>query len=194
MAGGAARTRYATRELGPATWRDFARLFSKHNGVWGGCWCVYSQTRGGFVTDGPRNRRTKHALVKERRAHGILVYADDEPVGWCAFGRREELPRLDGVRRYQALALDPRRKLWRITCFFVDRGWRRRGVAAAALRAALTAIRRRGGGVVEAYPATQSRPPRTLLYYGTVPLFEREGFRRVAGLGPGQCVMTKRVR
>jgi len=42
--------------------------------------------------------------------------------------------------------------LWRVTCFVVDPRYRRQGVAGLALRAALDAIRRQGGGIVEAYP------------------------------------------
>jgi 3-methyl-2-oxobutanoate hydroxymethyltransferase len=42
--------------------------------------------------------------------------------------------------------------LWRISCFVTDKKHRRRGGASAALAAALESIRRKGGGVVEAYP------------------------------------------
>ena len=41
---------------------------------------------------------------------------------------------------------------YRITCFFVDRKYRRDGVAAVALRGALDLIAQAGGGIVEAYP------------------------------------------
>ena len=40
----------------------------------------------------------------------------------------------------------------RVTCLVVDRKHRRMGVAGLALRAALDAIRHKGGGIVEAYP------------------------------------------
>jgi GNAT superfamily N-acetyltransferase len=39
---------------------------------------------------------------------------------------------------------------YRLTCFFIDRDYRRRGVSAAALRGALDLIAQGGGGVVEA--------------------------------------------
>ncbi|MEZ5721801.1 MAG: hypothetical protein R3D59_09140 [Paracoccaceae bacterium] len=26
--------------LGPATWDAYAALIERHNGVWGGCWCL----------------------------------------------------------------------------------------------------------------------------------------------------------
>jgi hypothetical protein len=40
---------------------------------------------------------------------------------------------------------------YRITCVFVDRDYRRRGVADLALRSALDLIANSGGGVVEGY-------------------------------------------
>jgi hypothetical protein len=95
-----------------------------------------------------RNRWQKRALVEQGCAHGILVYANGEPVGWCQYGPREELPRIDNARAYQGLAPQGTEKLWRITCFAVLKRYRKRG-------AALEAIRRRGGGLVEAYAITR---------------------------------------
>ena len=39
---------------------------------------------------------------------------------------------------------------YRLTCFFVDKRYRRRGVSALALQGALDLIAKAGGGVVEA--------------------------------------------
>jgi len=100
-----------------------------------------------------RNRREKRKLIERGCAHGILVYAKGEPVGWCQYGSKEELPRIDNSRKYRGLApkAAPQR-LWRITCFAVLKKCRKRGIASAALKAALEVIRKKGGGLVEAYP------------------------------------------
>ena len=37
---------FAVRALGAATWPDFARLVERHNGVWGGCWCMGFHAEG----------------------------------------------------------------------------------------------------------------------------------------------------
>ncbi|HEX4542310.1 MAG TPA: GNAT family N-acetyltransferase, partial [Candidatus Acidoferrum sp.] len=103
-----------------------------------------------------RNCSEKRELVERECAHGILVYAEAEPVGWCQYGPSEELPRMDNTRKYRGLAPEGgTERLWRITCFAVLKKWRKRGVAGAALKAALEAIRKRGGGLVEAYPITR---------------------------------------
>jgi len=136
------------------------------------------------------NRRDHRALLLRGQAHGILAYRNGEPVGWCQFGTREELPRIEKGRKYRALqgALGgpPR---WRITCFFVDRQHRQAGVASFALSAALEAIRRRGGGVVEAYPATHGKAVAT--WFGTVGMFRREGFEVVRPFGRSNVLVRK---
>ncbi len=134
-----------------------------------------------------RNRREKRELVNKGHSHGILVYAKGEPVGWCQYGPREELPRIDNSPRYRKLALeDGRDKLWRITCFVVDKKYRRRGVASVALRAALEAIRSKGGGLIEAYPVSKTDQGSNYLYPGKVTMFEKAGFKLVGPLGIGR--------
>jgi GNAT superfamily N-acetyltransferase len=134
---------------------------------------------------GARNRREKRELVERGCSHGILVYAKGQPVGWCQYGPREELPRIDNGRKYQGLVPEGTGKLWRITCFAVLKEHRRRGVASAALKAALEAIRSRGGGLVEGYPITRwkSYAFGNESTHGTASMFEREGFKVVAPFG-----------
>jgi GNAT superfamily N-acetyltransferase len=139
-----------------------------------------------------QNRRDHRARVRSGHAHGVLVYRRGIPVGWCQYGRREDLPRVERGRKYRALAARLRAlPRWRITCFFVDRPQRRLGVARSALHAALRAIARRGGGVVEAYPATHGRA--VGIWFGTVSMFEREGFRTVAPFGRSNVLMRRTV-
>ncbi len=134
-----------------------------------------------------RNRREKRELVDRGCAHGILVYERGEPVGWCQYGPREELPRIDNSPKYRRLALeDDKDMLWRITCFVVDKRHRQRGVASAALKAALEAIRKKGGGLVEACPVSKTDQGSNYMYSGTVKMFEKAGFKTVAPLGDGR--------
>jgi len=134
---------------------------------------------------GVRNRRQKRALVEQGCAHGILVYDKGEAVGWCQYGPREELPRIDNKRIYRGLAPEGAVPLWRITCFAVLKPYRRRGVASAALQAALEAIRNKGGGLVEAYPITrwESYAFGNESTHGTVSMFRKAGFKEVAPFG-----------
>ncbi|MDG6920001.1 MAG: GNAT family N-acetyltransferase [Nitrososphaerota archaeon] len=192
------RTDFSTRELSKETWPDFQRLFGKH-GEWGVCWCGYYQRAKprlpkedegwSLERKAQRNRDEKKSLVEQGRAHGILVYDGAEPIGWCQYGPREELPRIDAARNYKALRLDGGEKIWRVTCLSVDRAYRRRGVAKLALAAALDSIRARGGGTVEAYPVTHKGA--LAVWFGTQSMFEREGFEVVGPYGKSSVVMRK---
>mgnify|MGYP000132528167 CR=1 FL=1 len=150
--------RFTTKELSKRTWPDFERLFSQGNG-WDHCWCTaYQGGNRGTARRSERgrvNKELKKYLVDGGRAHGILVYAAGEPVGWCQFGPEDELPISDP-------AAPPSKgpgRAWRITCFVTHKQWQHQGVARTALKAALRAIAKAGGGVVEAYPFAQADPP-----------------------------------
>ena len=188
-------TNFHTKPLNETTWPDFARLVEKHNGVWGGCWCMSFHLERGFGNrTAMQNRTEKERRVKEGRAHAALVYDGSTAVGWCQFGPTPELPRIKNKRAY----LDGLTDLpdWRITCFFVDRDYKRKGVASVALKGALHEISRLGGGTVESYPEdVEGRSVSTsFLHNGTVSMFKREGFRRSRRLGKNHWVVTKVVQ
>ena len=185
----------SVKPLDETTWPDFARLVEKHNGVWGGCWCMGFHPEGvGRGRTAAQNRSDKERRVREGQAHAALVYDGSASVGWCQFGPTDELPRIKNKRAYlEGLTALPD---WRITCFFVDRDYRGTGVAAAALEGALGEIARLGGGTVESYPedAEGRSVSGSFLHNGTVSMFERQGFRRTRRLGKNHWVVTKVVR
>ena len=188
-------THFSVRPLDETTWPDFARLVEKHNGVWGGCWCMAFHSEGvGRHKTVAQNRSEKKRRVQEGRAHAALVYDGSTSVGWCQFGPIDELPRIKHGRAYRDGLTDL--PDWRITCFFVDREYRHKAVASVALKGALREIARFGGGTVESYPEdVEGRSvSASFLHNGTVSMFEREGFRRTRRLGKNHWVVTKVVR
>ena len=146
------------QELSRETWPDFAELFGRVGSGWCGCMLYRRGRHLPLKTYRTRDARlaqnlaeTKE-LVDQDRAHGIIVYAGREPVGWVEYGPVDELP-LDGPTppRPGMRAHDPTSQ-WRITCFVTRRDLRRRGIATLALTTALESIGRGGGGWVEAVP------------------------------------------
>jgi GNAT superfamily N-acetyltransferase len=182
---------YAIKALSPATWPDFAALVERHNGVWGGCWCLEFHPEG--KERNAQRREKKECRVREGTAHAALVYAGAKCVGWCQFGSPVELPRIKHLRAYEKnLSALPN---WRITCFFVDKEHRGKGVAEAALAGALQEIERLGGGTVESYPEdVEGRTvSASFLYNNRLSTFERQGFKRVRRLGKNHWVVSKVV-
>ena len=89
-----------------------------------------------------------------------------------------------------------RRPDFRITCLFVDRRYRRKGMASVAVRGALALIADAGGGLVESYP--HDLPPgkktsSSFLYNATRTMYEQLGFVYQRPKGKGNCVMTTEV-
>ena len=164
---------YAIRALDASTWDAFARLVEKHNGCgFGGCWCTWFHSREGRP-EGEKGRPWKERLVREGKAHAALVFDGDAAVAWCQYGSPEELPRIYHRKEWEA-GLTGEPPAYRITCIFVDRDYRRKGVAAAAVRGALDLIAKAGGGVVEGYPHDlQGEKIRSQFLYSTTrSLFE----------------------
>jgi GNAT superfamily N-acetyltransferase len=183
-------TAYSVKTLGPETWPDFVKLVEKHNGVWGGCWCMAFHAEGAHTGEG---RELKERRVRDGQAHAALVYDGSICVGWCQFGPTDELPRIKLKRAYkQGVRTLPN---WRITCFFVDRDYRHKGEASTALNGALEEIARLGGGSVESCPQdTEGQSVSgSFLYNGTVSMFEQHGFHRVRRLGKNHWVVAQNL-
>jgi GNAT superfamily N-acetyltransferase len=188
---------YTVKALGPGTWNDFADLAGRHNGVWNGCWCTWFHT---FYSDKVKdrtaedNRDAKRQRVNEGRAHAALVFDGDLAVAWCQYGTPDELPNI--YHRKEYLTGQDKVPDYRLTCFFVDKKYRRKGVAAVALKGALELIAQDGGGLVEAYPqdtAEGQKVSATFLYSATRSLFEQAGFAYDRPKGKNHCVMSKLV-
>ena len=182
--------RFSTRPLDMDTWPDFAALVERHNGVWGGCWCMAFHAKGiGAVG----NRDAKETRIREGSTHAALVFDGSACVGWCQFGSTDELPRIKHQRAYrEGLAVLPD---WRITCFFIDKARRGEGVATAALAGALGEIARLGGGRVESYPEDTAgrRVAGAFLHNGTLAMFEAQGFARNRRIGKHRWVVERAV-
>ena len=185
---------YEIRALDATTWDAFADLVEKHNGCgFGGCWCTWFHTREGR-REGELGRPWKERLVREGTAHAALVFDGDAAVAWAQYGSPEELPRIYHRKEWEA-GLTGEPPAYRITCIFVDRDYRRNGLAAVAVRGALELIARVGGGVVEGYPHDlQGRTMRSqFLYSATRTMFEELGFNYERPKGKGNCVMRTTV-
>jgi GNAT superfamily N-acetyltransferase len=163
--------------LTPARWHDFELLFGPR-GACGGCWCMYwRRTRPAFEKGkGAGNRRAMKALIDDGAEPGILAYAGDRAVGWCSVAPREEFIRLGSSRILKPVDDVP---VWSISCLFISRDYRNRGVSVALLKAAIDFVAERGGTVVEGYPVEprSAEMPPAFAWTGIASAYLRAGFR-----------------
>jgi GNAT superfamily N-acetyltransferase len=163
---------------GPDRWDDVVTIMGGPGEV--GCWC--QAPRGvavgyGKAEPGARETALRSQLGDEPPA-GMLAYVDGDVAGWCGFGVRNRLPRLERSRTIPKVDDKP---VWSILCFKVRVGFRRRGVAAALLDGVIEYARRSGAPGVEAYPIDPEggRVDVSFGYVGVTPMFEKVGFVRV---------------
>lgn len=183
-------------EIHPATpdrLADLEALFGPR-GACGGCFCMWWRLdrRTYEAKKGPGNRRALRALVRRGPPPGLLAYHGDRAVGWIAIAPRTEYPRLD---RSRTLARVDDAPVWSVSCFFVARGHRGRGLTRRLLEAALDHVRDHGGGLVEAYPVDpRTRSPDAFVYTGLARTFLAAGFTEVARRSPTRPILRRRVR
>jgi GNAT superfamily N-acetyltransferase len=162
----------------PDRWADVVTLLGGNGDR--GCWCQAPRGRAvGYGASNPGARREAlREQLEEDPPAGMLAYVDGEVAGWCGFGPRPSLPRLERSRTIPKVDDLP---VWSILCFNVRVGYRRHGVAAALLAGVVEFARRSGAPGVEAYPIDPEggRVDTGFGYVGVTPMFEKAGFRRV---------------
>lgn len=170
--------------LTPARIPDLAELFGQGGDPkW--CWCAYFRVRGRDWTNSTadENRAVLEAATREGsvvgQAPGLVAYDGAEAIGWVSVGPREDYERLAFSTVLAPIDDTP---VWSIVCFVVGRRYRRQGVAAALLTAAVNYTRDHGATMLEAYPVEipdGGRIPSANVYHGTLTMFERAGFEVV---------------
>jgi GNAT superfamily N-acetyltransferase len=180
------------RELEPRLWPQLEALFGMR-GACGGCWCWHWRLAEGEHWDdvkGEVAHERLHQAVQSGSVHGMLAFDGETPVGWCSFEPRASLPRLERSPRFKGRSAEG---VWFVGCFFIQRGWRRRGLAELLLGKAIEVMEREGARAVEAVPtATHGRPQAdAFLFTGTYEMFERLGFHTTMD-ARGQTTVMRR--
>jgi len=173
------------RPLTPERWPALEDLFGE-NGACNGCWCMYWRI-GSAYRKRPRrqNKAAFRAVVTQGPPPGLLAFDGDLAVGWCQLTPREALPWLDRTRRLARVDDMP---VWSLSCFYVRKGHRRRGVTAALVAAAVEAAQRGRAPALEAYPLDATLTP-SASSTGFASTFARAGFRTVARHVPPRPIM-----
>ena len=167
------------RPLTPDLWTDFERLFGPR-GACGGCWCTFWKLRGKAYDEntGEPARKMQKSMVESGTVPGLLAFEGSEPVGWIAVEPRSAYLRLAHSRILKPV---DDADVWSVTCFFVAKRARHRGLTIALLNAAVEYVKKQGGKIVEGYPVDAKKEmSAAFMYHGTAAAFLKAGFVEVA--------------
>ena len=177
--------------LTPDRWRDFETLFGP-KGACGGCWCMWWRlTRSEFERQqGEDNRQAMKAIVESGEVPGILAYAEGKPVGWCSVAPREVF---GALQRSRILKRVDDQLVWSVVCFFIAKGYRRKGLTVALLEAAADYAAARGAKIVEGYPVEPKKAdaPAAFMYTGIASAFRKARFVEVARRSETRPIMRR---
>jgi GNAT superfamily N-acetyltransferase len=125
---------------------------------------------------------------------GVLAYAGDEPVGWCAIGSRSRFARALRVPSFKGRDPAEDDGVWLVPCFNVPREHRRQGVSRALLEGAVDVAREHGAKAIEGFPFAKGAKIGRESMVGLEVVFESCGF--VASRRPSatRVVMRRDLR
>ena len=160
-------------------WADLEELFGER-GACGGCWCMFWRLpRKEFdAGKGAGNKRALKRIVNSGREPGIIAYQGKEPIAWCALAPRDDYIALERSRILKPVDEQP---VWSVSCLFIKKPYRRRGVSTQLLRAAVAFAADHGARIVEGYPVEPSmeKMPDPFLWHGIPSAFKKAGFDEV---------------
>jgi GNAT superfamily N-acetyltransferase len=187
------------RPLTPGRWDDLEAIFGARGcSVARGCWCMYYRVSGkGALTrpgDGQRGsaKEALRALADQEPPAGLIGYRGRTPVGWVSLGPREDFAKL---AKSPVMKPVDERPVWSIVCFVVPSEHRRQGVARELLAGAIEYARKRGVGLLEAYPVDKDEPSAAdASWFGSKRMFDEAGFEEVARRRPDRPIVRLHVR
>jgi GNAT superfamily N-acetyltransferase len=170
-------------------WKDLEQLFGER-GACGGCWCMSWRLKSSTFEQqkGEKNKRAMKKIVYNNEIPGIMAYFEKKPIGWCAFAPREKFIRLKDSR---VLAPIDDEKVWSITCFFIHKNFRRKGISTELLKAVIKYCKKKKVKILEAYPQVpySDNIPAAFAWTGIPSAFEKAGFKVVERRSPKRPIM-----
>lgn len=157
-------------------WNDFEELFGE-NGACGGCWCMsWRLKKSDFERQkGDMNKNEMKSLVEKNETVGVLAYIEGKPIGWCAVAPRDKYVRLENSRVLKRIDDEP---VWSITCLFISKNYRRKGISTELIKAAINYCKLNEVKIIESYPTVpyDSKVSGAFLWTGIPSSYEKAGF------------------
>jgi GNAT superfamily N-acetyltransferase len=155
-----------------------------------GCWCAYWSIGANYRDRSPEaNRQDLRTLVQIGPPPGLIAFDGETPVGWVRIAPRSALPQL--AKEWRLRSPDGA-QTWSITCLYVRKGFRRRGVTAGLIQAAVEAARAAGAPAVEGYPFDRGVSP-SATGTGVATTYAKLGFVEIARHAPARPIVRLRL-
>ena len=162
--------------LTTANWKKFETLMGEKGGC-GNCWCMFFRLPYKvFQENKPDgNKKMIRQLVNKGKPQGLIASMNDEPIGWIAMAPREDYLKLENARVFKRIDDKP---VWSITCFFIKKQFRHRGVSQQLIKGAIDFAKKKKIKTLEAYPAIPyaEKVPHAFLWVGVLSSFLKNGF------------------
>lgn len=179
--------------LEKSLWKDFEMLFGE-KGACGGCWCMYWRlsNKEFNLNKGIGNKELMKKLIWRNEPVGILGYMDGKVVGWCAIAPREKYIRLENSRVLEKVEGE---KVWSISCFFVAKPYRRRGMTLELIEGAVKYAGKNGAKIVEGYPIDpkNKQMPDVFMCLGLYSAFKKSRFKEIIRRSPTRPIMRYEI-
>lgn len=157
-------------------WTAFEELLDE-GGPASRCWCMAPRIGAEYRQRAPdENRDAFRQIVKRGPPPGLLALDGKLAVGWCQLTPRASVPAVERGWRTRRVDDVP---VWLLSCFYVRKGHRRRGIASLLVEHAVVHARAAGAPAVEAYPLDGSAS-RSSTDTGYMTTFAAAGFVEVA--------------
>lgn len=160
---------------------DFEALFgTKGSPNW--CWCMAWRATSAELKDAksPARKTQILARINDGVPVGLIGYDDGAPVAWVSVAPKATFqPGLGGEKDAD--------HVWSLTCLFIVRSHRKRGLTAQLIEAAASHAKKHKARMLEAYPVDPDSP--SYRHMGFVPLFKRAGFAAHGREGTRRHVM-----
>jgi GNAT superfamily N-acetyltransferase len=162
--------------LTSTNWNDFVELFGD-KGACGGCWCMTWRLKTAEYNrhKGEGNKKLMKELVK-KASPGIIAYTGGKAVGWCAVAPRSEYTRLETSRILKPV---DDKIVWSVSCFFIHKQYRQKGLSVQLLKAAVDFAILKGAKIVEGYPIETKPPPAGEVWRGLPDVLAWTGFSSI---------------
>lgn len=173
------------RPATPDLWPAIENLFGP-KGACNNCWCMYWRIGAQYRRNSPtRNKFAFKSILRQGPPPGLIAFEGDLPVGCCQLTPRKDLTWLERTWGPKTIDKTP---VWSISCLYIRKGHRKKGVTAAPISAAIHAAKKANAPALEAYPLDASKSP-SATGTGYVSTFARAGFKVVARPTPPRPVM-----